>query len=127
MDRRGEHIQESGGIQEFEDPCVPIGDRRRVKSRAAVVPISDRRRRTCLQEADSISPPRFRKSVASPGKAAIEGEDGAERRAYPGKRRNPGVRGSVCPNWGQEEGEEPGGGGPDQRQKKNLSSGSGLH
>ncbi|KAJ1096206.1 hypothetical protein NDU88_001350 [Pleurodeles waltl] len=59
--------------------------------------------------------------------AAIEKEDGAERRERPGGRRNPGARGAVCPNWGQGEGEEPDGGCPDKGQKKNQSPGSRIH
>ncbi|KAJ1114932.1 hypothetical protein NDU88_003162 [Pleurodeles waltl] len=68
-ERRGEHLQEEtegGGIQEVVDPCVPIGDRRRVKSRTAGVPSSDRRR-TCPPEANARSPLHFWRSVALPG------------------------------------------------------------
>ncbi|KAJ1209148.1 hypothetical protein NDU88_004526 [Pleurodeles waltl] len=59
--------------------------------------------------------------------AAIEEEDGVETKARAGGRRNPGDRGAVCPNRGQEECEEPDGSCPDQGQKKNQTPGSRIH
>ncbi|KAJ1177934.1 hypothetical protein NDU88_003185 [Pleurodeles waltl] len=50
-----------------------------------------------------------------------------EERERPGGWRNPGARGTVCPNRGREEGEEPDGSCPDQGQKKNQSPGRGIH
>ncbi|KAJ1099116.1 hypothetical protein NDU88_004220 [Pleurodeles waltl] len=61
MDRRGERVQEK---TERRGERVRGGGG--IKSRAAVVPSSDLRR-TCPREADSISPPRFWRSVAIPG------------------------------------------------------------
>ncbi|KAJ1100875.1 hypothetical protein NDU88_005950 [Pleurodeles waltl] len=47
------------------------------------------------------------------GSTAIEEENGGvETKARPGGRRNPGDRGAVCPNRGQEECEEPDSGYP---------------
>ncbi|KAJ1154162.1 hypothetical protein NDU88_006916 [Pleurodeles waltl] len=60
--------------------------------------------------------------------AAIEEEDeGVETKERPGGRRNPGDRGAVCPNRGQEECEESDGGCPDQGRKKYQTPGSRIH
>ncbi|KAJ1152504.1 hypothetical protein NDU88_005279 [Pleurodeles waltl] len=62
------------------------------------------------------------------GSAVIEEEDGGvETKARPGGWRNPGDRGAMCHNRGQEECEEPDRGCPAQGQKKNQTPGSSIH